>query len=362
MKNNKKIFLKALPAWAAFIFGVVFAGLFFGFSCWFLNPQFQNEKKEVLVWQAKKEKKDLSKSHFIDGVKVSKNVPDFYPLAVTVENHLKARPQAGLADANLVIEAPVEGGITRFLAFFADGKKIKNIGPIRSARPYFLDWVQEFGALYAHVGGSPEALQTIKNNPEIHSLDQYFQGRYYWRSLKRKAPHNVYSSYELLSQAMKDLGLEKVKIEKWKFKDDTPEEEKSEKVLGVIIDFSTHANQVAWFYQKDRNEYYRYQAGKLHLDEEGKIIAAKNVIIQKTSVISQDKEDRKKIKTIGSGEALIFLDGKIIQGFWKKPCITKRTKFYSKEEEVAFNRGVSWIEVVDKNTNIKIKRSSEDFD
>ena len=55
-------------------------------------------------------------------------------IAFKVDNNLNARPQSGLQEADTVMEILVEGGMTRFLAFFMD-KASSYVGPIRSARP-----------------------------------------------------------------------------------------------------------------------------------------------------------------------------------------------------------------------------------
>ena len=86
---------------------------------------------------------------------------------VMIDEHTDARSQSGIDQAFLVIEAPVEAGIPRLLSFFSEAQDVKKIGPVRSARPYFLDWAKEFGALYAHVGGSDEALENHPNRPGV---------------------------------------------------------------------------------------------------------------------------------------------------------------------------------------------------
>ena len=84
----------------------------------------------------------------LDGVMVEPGEENYYPLAVVIDNHFEARPPSGLARANFVIEAPVEGGISRYLAFYSASEQIDEIGPIRSARPYFVDWAREFSGHY----------------------------------------------------------------------------------------------------------------------------------------------------------------------------------------------------------------------
>ena len=185
--KTKKFILKLFPIIGAFLFGAIVAVLVFQIIDIEKDQKINkptNQQIKKLVKQ-EREKETPKKVRAIDGVLIDESEEDAYPMAVTIENNEKARPQSGLDQANLVIEAPVEGGITRFLAIFADNQEVKSIGPIRSARSYFLDWAQEFDALYSHVGGSPEALKTIKNNYQIYNLNQYFQSKYYcFKNLK----------------------------------------------------------------------------------------------------------------------------------------------------------------------------------
>jgi hypothetical protein len=118
------------------------------------------------------------------------------PLGVIIENHNSVRPQSGLSKADIVYEALAEGGITRFLAIYL--QEDSTLGPVRSNRPYFLSWLSEYDAAYAHVGGSPDAQARIKEY-NIKDLDQFFIGApTYERVGYRAAPHNVYTNTEKL--------------------------------------------------------------------------------------------------------------------------------------------------------------------
>src|SRR5690606_23920743 len=123
-------------------------------------------------------------------------------VGIMIENHYDARPLSGLADASVVYEAPVEGNYTRFLAVFPEDAEVQKIGPVRSARTYYLDWVSEYpDMLYMHVGGSPDALEKIKTHG-IFDFNEFYRGWYYWRDSGRYAPHNVYTSSALFQKAM----------------------------------------------------------------------------------------------------------------------------------------------------------------
>ncbi|MEK7519092.1 MAG: DUF3048 domain-containing protein, partial [Patescibacteria group bacterium] len=117
----------------------------------------------------------------------------FYPVAVMIDNAGSARPQSSLQAASIVYEALVEGGITRFMAVFDQGD-VKEIGPVRSARQYFLEWLAEYEAAYAHAGGSPEALTNIRRE-RIHDINGIGSAsNAFFRDSTRPAPHNLYTS------------------------------------------------------------------------------------------------------------------------------------------------------------------------
>jgi len=275
---------------------------------------------------------------------------DQISLAVTIENMFEVRPQDGLSRAKLVIEAPVEGGITRFLAFYDGSENLSRIGPIRSARPYFLDWAEEWRALYVHVGGSPEALNLIKKN-NIFNLNQFFESWYFWRSARRVAPHNVFSSSELLKQALTDKDWQEPEgFERLIYKDDLGAEDRPDQVNDIVIDYSTEPYRVIWKYDREANSYLRYQGGQPHLDAAGQQLKVKNVLIQFAEMRVIDNEGRRYIKTIDNNIGILYRDGQVMEINWEKKDRSDRTKFYDLTgPEIEFNRGITWIEVVPRD-------------
>jgi len=291
----------------------------------------------------------------IDGVMVPISRANFYPVAIQIENLITVRPQAGLASANLVYEALAEGGITRFLAIFASGDQIDKIGPVRSARPYFLDWTAEYEAVYAHCGGSPQALIDI-NTYNVLSINQIGGDHgYYWRDDTRLAPHNLYSSSELLARALRDKEAdEEGDYDSWLFKEEEALSSRPTEAKTITIDFSTYSYEVEYVYDRQQNVYLRSQAGEAHLDEiSEKQIAPKNIVVQYVETRLAD-ESRLSMATIGEGEALVFFDGKAQEATWKKDDRQDRTKFYDlNDKEIRFNAGTTWIEVVPTDRTVE---------
>src|SRR3989338_917408 len=155
----------------------------------------------------------------IDGVLVAEGTKEAYPFAVVIENSVDAWPLSGIGAANLVWEAPAEAGIPRLLAVFADGSDVKEIGPVRSARPYFVDWTEEFHGLFGHVGGSPEALALLPSR-DVFDVNEFSRGQFFWRSRARSAPHNVYTSSQKLQEVITRYQLPITNYQSGKYKDD----------------------------------------------------------------------------------------------------------------------------------------------
>lgn len=265
---------------------------------------------------------------------------------IMVENSADAWPLAGLDEAFLVIEAPVEGSIPRFIVFFDEESEVKKVGPVRSARPYYLDWNDELDAVYLHVGGSPEALDLIANEYETIDLNQFWQSEYFWRqTVGRYAPHNVYTSAELFVSALDELDLNRPRYDAWKFKEDDPVEEGGRSLSVNFTDGTTY--DVEWRYQSETNTYNRYQGmSVMHLDD-GSTVEANNVAVIATDIRVIDNEGRKSLVTVGEGDAMLVQDGRAILCRWKKESRTDRLRFYKPGgEEIEMNAGVTWIEVV----------------
>lgn len=294
------------------------------------------------------------------------------PLGVMVENHVDARPPVGLSRADVVYEAVAEGGITRFLSIFLC-QDAGDIAPVRSARTYFLDWVSEYDAAYAHVGGAntpgpADALGQIRDYG-IHDMDQFGLGfPTYWRGTDKLAPHNVHSTTKKLWEAAekRGYGAEDEKGNRWdktfvawKFKDDAALEKRGD-ANQVEVPFWTQAPDytVTWKYDKTTNLYQRFHGQTSQIDPLTKEqFSAKNVIVQFQR--ERDANDgypdgHLLYTTIGSGNALIFIDGKVISGKWQKKDRTSKTIFLDeKGKEVELNRGLTWIQTVPAGNDVE---------
>jgi len=276
---------------------------------------------------------------------------DLLPLAVIIENHTEARPQSGMQRAEITYEVLAEGGITRTMNIYLAQETA--LGPVRSNRTYFLDWVSEYGAGYSHVGGSPEAQSKVQSY-KIKDLDQFSVGsEAYQRVSSRFAPHNVYTSTAKLRAAAKRRGYSgPVQIAMWNFKDKEATSGARPAKFNVKINFGSSSlpdYRVEWRYDKVTNTYLRLNGGVAHLDATNKKqLSAKNIIVQYlVTTPDPSGHSRLRMQTRGSGKAIIFRDGRAYSANWRKSTLTSRTRFYdTKGNEIALNRGKIWIEIV----------------
>ncbi len=308
----------------------------------------------------------------INGVLYTKDRADFWkkrrPMAVVIENHIASRPPYGLADAEIVFEAVAEGGITRFVAVFLANQTAR-LEPIRSAREYFLHWSSEFDALFVHHGGassddaSTDALGNIEKYG-IDNLDCITGDNLCTRDESREAPHNSMSNTPYLWERASEKGInDSVSFASWKFKEDLVETERplSQNISYNFWDYPDYL--VRWEYDPQTNLYKRTNGGlitDIHLDANyNQQLAAKNIIVQKMGqkvVDDGTPHPHLVFDTIGTGDAVIFLDGKKIEATWEKTDRTSRTMYYDAitGEELEFNRGQIWVSVVPVENLIQV--------
>ncbi len=275
--------------------------------------------------------------------------------AVMVENSTDVRPQSGVEDAFLVYEVPVEGNITRWMALFGADQKIDEIGPVRSARPYFVEWALPWGALYAHVGGSPASLELLRELDGVTNLDEFFNAGQFWRSSRALAPHNVFTESSRLNGAWDELSEASPAYHARLFKE--PAKEGNRGVAQrVTVPFGHADYDAVWAYNPETNRYVRSQSGKESAMYSGKAIEAANVAVLWTTISTIDAEGRKNIATVGDGAARFFQDGKVIEGTWRRAKQDASLRFFnSAGVQVTWNPGQTWVEVLPLGAEVSVK-------
>lgn len=323
-RRSFKEWLKSITKKQWIIIGIVAGLLLIGgaVGAYFL---LKDDKKPVVQEQKQEEPapepEPTTVASNLTGLQVDKSVNDRPVTAIMIENSLDARPQAGLLGAGVVFEAIAEGGITRFVTLFQDSEP-DYIGPVRSVRPYYIQWALGFDAAIAHAGGSAEGLNMIKS---LGVKDLNHNSSYFWRVNNRTAPHNLYTSMQKLREYEAQKGYGKANY--------TPLLRKSVEApstapVGTNIDFNISSSNYKVHYDYDAagNTYKRSEGGKPHTDERSGAQLAPKVVV--ALIMPQGKNGiYTTYGVIGSGQAVIFQDGTVSEVTWKKDSNTANFTF-----------------------------------
>lgn len=280
------------------------------------------------------------------------------PVAVMLDNHPAARPQAGLEQAEVVYEILAEGNITRYLAIFLHGAD-QRIGPVRSARSYFIDKSMEYNAIYLHAGGSPQAWDDIERL-KIPSFNAMNLGApLYWREKHRKEPHNMYTALDKIQNSSDARGYNKTEGVGVHSFNEEDAEIKGQRADRVSISYPQKYG-VSYEYSQKEGVYLRYVMDKPHVDENNADyqVQAKNIIIQRAVHRVVDSEGRREIDLVGSGKGIYITKGRYAPVIWEKPDRRSPTRFYFENgEEVKLNPGKTWIQIVPTGSEISLKEA-----
>lgn len=285
----------------------------------------------------------------LTGVPVADDAATKQPVtAIMIENSPNARPQSGIKQAGIVYEAVAEGGITRFLALYQEAKP-QLIGPVRSVRMYYVDWAAPYNASIAHIGGSAAALAEVRNGT-YRDIDQFFNAGSYWRAADRAAPHNVYTSFEKLDALNREKGYTSSSFTGFTRTDGKKIEPPTASHIDMTISSAWYNTQ--YDYDATSNSYLRSVGGEPATDrEEGRI--APSVVIALKVATTHVMEDgwRESITTSGSGSAVIFQNGTVIEGTWRKNSKAEPLVLYDNANtEIKLNRGQTWITAIPSDT------------
>ena len=187
---------------------------------------------------------------------------DSRPIAVMIDNHIDAMPQAGLLEADIIYEIIVEGGETRLMLILQD-KDLEKIGPIRSSRHYFLDYALENDAIYVHYGWSPQAQSDIRKYSVDNINGIYESSTSFWRVSDKYAPHNAVTSTEKIMSIAEREGY-RTTTDKDTVLNYVVEEVNLEdgKIANTVTIPYSYANTVKYEYDADKKEYVRYSRGE----------------------------------------------------------------------------------------------------
>ena len=276
------------------------------------------------------------------------------PVAVMFDNAPQARWQAGLSQAEVVYEFLVEPPYTRYLGIFLLNEP-ELIGPVRSARPYFVATLLEYDPLYVRVGGSEEAKADVKKY-KIADIDGLYSGAF-WRNYKtgKKAPNNMYISMEGIRKEQKRLKYNETgEYNGFSFniKDSDIEGKEANEVL---IKYYNN-NTTKYEYDEENRIYKRYKDKKLHIDENDETpLLAKNIFILEAKTKIIDDLGRMEIQIVGQGKGYYITNGNYISITWEKASVNDKIIFLDENSnEIKLNPGITWIQFTKPDPDVEI--------
>ena len=275
------------------------------------------------------------------------------PWVVVVENFPTARPQYGLSAADMVLESPTEGGITRFLAVFQSRLPDGRVGPVRSARSFFNDWVRGLAGIFSHSGGSVKALkQLAERYGGIQDANEFAYGAAYERDSTREAPHNLFTTAARFMNYASARG--------WKLTAEVPAlafapaaTANGTAATTVELPYSPREYRVRYDYRPSEGTYFRSEDGTTLTDAAtGKPIAVTNVVALYTDItpVPNDALKRVDMRTLGSGTAILYTKGSVYRGTWQKRNLDSPIAFTGQAgEPLPLQPGNTWISVLDSS-------------
>jgi len=292
----------------------------------------------------------------LTGLQVDPSLASRPVTGIMIENSDFARPQSGLQDAGVVYEAIAEGGITRFLALFQDARP-QYIGPVRSLRPYYIDFAAPFQASIVHVGGSPDALSTVRNG-SYRDLDQFFNSGAFTRISARAAPHNVYTTFDKLDALNQAKGYTSSSFTIWPRKPDKKLAVPAAKTIDIAVsspDYYSHYN-----YDAASNTYFRSEGGAAHMelvssDDKTGVQLHPKVVIALAMAYSIAADGKHSIYAdTGSGTAYVFQDGGVTQGRWIKADSASQIQLTDANDvPLKLDAGQTWLTLVADASKVK---------
>ncbi len=285
-------------------------------------------------------------------------------LAVAIDNSPRARPHIGLAEADVLFELLVEGGATRFIAMFL-GEDPEVVGPVRSARHYFVDLATALDALLVHCGGSPQALRQIAES-SLGSLDDLRGRGNFFRQPSPGVPyeHTLFTRIpeNRVQVDSRGLGRAEVPNPPWAYPGRREEPgisgQSGQEMTGLTVKFPPGYESYSTSYQYDEesDRYLRFLGGEPHADREtGEQLGFENVVIlwAATKPIPGDRYGRLDIDTKGSGEALIITGGRGYSGLWSGEDGFSLSG--PRGGDVRLTPGKTWIAFLPLDTGVEVE-------
>jgi hypothetical protein len=336
----------------------------------------------------------------INGEKYTQAEADIWntrrPISMMIENHVDARPESGLSRADVVYEAVAEGGITRFNAIFYCAAAAEDVqaAPLRSARVYFVNMAAGYGTdpIFLHQGEANNicsdcpggAKPSSEINPLVNVLTLFDQlgwqggttgnnldggynigfpiverNQYRLSSTPAAWEHSVVADLDLVWAEAAKRGLNYKDssgvpwtqgFTKWLFQDGKATSSPVASDIKFNFWTSMPGYDVEWKYDSSTNTYKRFNGGTADVDwefDKPQLSVSNVAIMFATEKGPLDSEKHLYYQVIGTGKAIVFQNGQVIQGTWQKASALDREVFYDTNgKEISMVRGATWVEIL----------------
>lgn len=297
---------------------------------------------------------DLGNRGLLTGEPVDEVVAHLRPVSCMVGNTVDAMPQYGISNADVLVEAPAEGGLTRIMPIFQDYRELPTVMSQRSCRHYFAYLSNEFDAIYVHYGQAIYATEMLKSMDDLNGLDGDLENVTFYRDSSRKSPHNAYINGESIL-----AGIEKREyrttlpdgFSHYIFAPDGQEVTLEGGEDAMVVEPGFLVNKPWFEYDESTGLYKRFQYKDAHVDGgNGEQLAFKNIIFRVCDYKMEPDNKYLDVKTatydqVGTGKYIT--NGKAIDITWTKSVEDGRPHYFDADgNELAINQGKTYVGIV----------------
>jgi hypothetical protein len=296
----------------------------------------------------------------LTGARVRDDLAHRLPIAVLIDDNRIARPQSGFNGASVVYQAPADGGETRYMFVYQDGES-RDVGPVRSGRSYFVHWAAESRAAVAHYGGdlASRTYFAAHDGTLFTDIDALrTTGKPFHRISSRNAPHNAYTSTTALRAVVPKLhgpDLLPIELPRRPFVDPSPV---GLRAKGQRISVPYRTGTIGYVFDRARDLYRRTVDGRNQIDPaDGKGVTTRNVVVLFLSFridgTFEPGHARPVLGDVGTGKALVFREGRLVVGTWRKDTETALTRLFDASgAELSLVRGRTFFQIVPAGTRV----------
>ncbi|MCM1258099.1 MAG: DUF3048 domain-containing protein [Roseburia sp.] len=297
---------------------------------------------------------DLGSRGLLTGEPVDEVVAHMRPVSCMVGNTTDAMPQYGISNADVIVEAPAEGGLTRIMPIFQDYRELPTIMSQRSCRHYFAYLSNEFDSIYVHYGQAIYATEMLKSMDDLNGLDGDLENVTFYRDSSRKSPHNAYINGDSIQ-----AGIDKREyrttlpdgFQHYIFAKDGEEVTLDNGEAAVVVEPGFPVNKPWFEYDESTGLYKRFQYKSAHIDGgNGEQLAFKNIIFRVCDYKMEPDNKYLDVKTATYDQlrpGKYITNGKAIDITWTKSVEDGKPHYFDADgNELVINQGKTCVCIV----------------